>query len=69
MLISQPCFEALLAETLASITPEEGRSAACNNRDFLYLTLMLMQLSDQNLHSLQLLDVVHEKSVESGSDS
>ena len=72
VLISQPRFEALLGETLASITPEEGRSAARNNRDFLFRTLTLMQrmqLSDQNLHSLQLLDVVHEESVESGSDS
>ena len=58
VLISQPRFEALLGETLASITPEEGRSAARNNRDFLFRTLTLMQrmqLSYQNLHSLQLL--------------
>jgi len=69
--IDQARFVEMLNQTLNSVTPEEARKAAGNNRSYLHSMLMQMQrlqLTDSHLDTLQEVAIDDEQSVDSHPD-
>ena len=71
MWIDQARFVEMLNQTLNTVTPEEARKAAGNNRGYLHSMLMQMQrlqLTDSHLDTLQEVAIDDEQSVDSHPD-
>ena len=71
MWIDQARFVEMLNQALNSVTPEEARKAAGNNRGYLHSMLMQMQrlqLTDSHLDTLREVAIDDEQSVDSHSD-
>jgi hypothetical protein len=69
--IDQARFVEMLNQTLNSVTPEEARKAAGNNRGYLHSMLLQMQrlqLTDSHLDTLQEVAIDDEQSVDSHPD-
>ena len=69
--IDQARFVEMLNSTLNSVTPEEARKAAGNNRGYLHSMLLQMQrlqLTDSHLDTLQEVAIDDEQSVDSHPD-
>ena len=69
--IDQARFVEMLNQTLNSVTPEEARKAAGNNRGYLHSMLMQtqrLQLTDSHLDTLQEVAIDDEQSVDSHPD-
>ena len=69
--IDQARFVEMLNQTLNSVTPEEARKAAANNRgdlNFMLLQMQRLQLTDNHLDTLQEVAIDDEQSVDSHPD-
>ena len=69
--IDQARFVEMLNKSLDSVTPEEARKAAGNNRNYLHSMLLQMQrlqLTDSHLDTLQEIAIDDEQSVDSHPD-
>ena len=69
--IDQARFVEMLNQTLNTVTPEEARKAAGNNRGYLHSMLLQMQrlhLTDSHLDTLQEVAIDDEQSVDSHPD-